>query len=93
LLYCELADELKHFEPSMNKVKRQILAEHVMEAVEGLELRAKRINVLQAMVGGEEEGGEEEGEYFVSRERRRKKKNNRLPVADGGDLGRRVVSA
>jgi hypothetical protein len=87
LLYCELADELKQYEPSMNKVKRRILAEHVMEAVEGLEFRAKRINVLQNMVGGNRSG-----EQGVSKEGQRHSKHL-TAIVDGGKLYRRVVSA
>ncbi|UZJ56949.1 hypothetical protein CBS101457_006269 [Exobasidium rhododendri] len=86
LLYCELADELKQFEPSMNKVKRNILAEHVMEAVEGLEFRAKRINTLQVMVG---DGHRHHRRAAAAKE----KKGERSPnVVDDGDRFRRVVS-
>ena len=85
LLYCELADELKEFEPGMNRVKRRILAEHVMEAVEGLEFRAKRINVLQAMLNGQAEEPDS-GEH-------KRRPRNSPPIVDGGSLYRRVVSS
>ena len=47
-LYCELADELKCMEPSMDATKRRILAEHVHESIESLEAEATRINGLHA---------------------------------------------
>lgn len=50
MLYCELADELKLVEPSMSRTRRRILAEHVLEAVEGLEWKAQRINALQSLL-------------------------------------------
>ncbi|PWN49788.1 hypothetical protein IE53DRAFT_387970 [Violaceomyces palustris] len=69
MLYSELADELKLVHPGMNAIKRKILAEHVLEAVEALEQKAERINLLQTLLpegfevdfwsGGEGEEGEE----------------------------------
>ena len=47
-LYSELADELKRMEPSMDKTKRRILAEHVHESIDALEAEATRINELHA---------------------------------------------
>lgn len=47
-LYCELADELKCMEPSMDATKRRILAEHVHESIDSLEAEATRINGLHA---------------------------------------------
>lgn len=53
MLYSELADELKSISPAMSQTKRKILAQHVLEAVELLEVKADRIErlekVLQAM--------------------------------------------
>lgn len=92
LLYCELADELKHFTPEMTRVKRQILAEHVMEAVEGLEYRARRINLLQDLMGHSAANEEQDHESRRGKERRRKPRNS-PPIVDGGDLYRRVASA
>lgn len=45
-LYSELADELKRMEPSMDRTKRRILAEHVHESIDTLEAEATRINEL-----------------------------------------------
>lgn len=45
-LYCELADELKDMEPSMDPTKRRILAEHVHESIDALEAEATRIHEL-----------------------------------------------
>uniref|UniRef100_V5E5R3 Cep57 centrosome microtubule-binding domain-containing protein n=2 Tax=Kalmanozyma brasiliensis (strain GHG001) TaxID=1365824 RepID=V5E5R3_KALBG len=53
MLYSELADELKTMEPGMSKAKRRILAQHVLEAVELLELKADRIERLQKLIGSE----------------------------------------
>ncbi|WFD35604.1 hypothetical protein MCUN1_002462 [Malassezia cuniculi] len=47
-LYSELADELKRMEPSMDRTKRRILAEHVHESIDTLEAEATRINELHA---------------------------------------------
>lgn len=60
MLYSELADELKTVSPSMSKTKRTILAQHVLEAVELLEVKADRINRLEGVIKGGEEGREEE---------------------------------
>lgn len=46
--YCDLADELKSFSPDISAANRRILADHVLVAVEGLELRANRIDNLRA---------------------------------------------
>lgn len=46
--YCDLADELKSFSPDISAANRRILADHVLVAVEGLELRANRIDRLRA---------------------------------------------
>lgn len=88
MLYCELADELKQITPEMTRVKRKILAEHVMEAVEGLELRATRINLLQVLSSSRHPNEE-------SRRSKDKKQRQRnvSPLVDDGDLYRRVVSA
>ncbi|SPO25403.1 uncharacterized protein UTRI_03180_B [Ustilago trichophora] len=51
MLYGELADELKTMSPSMSKTKRRILAQHVLEAVELLELKADRICRLESVIG------------------------------------------
>ena len=50
MLYAELADELKGLSPSMSQTKRRILAQHVLEAVEALELKADRINRLEQLL-------------------------------------------
>ncbi|KAN0061816.1 hypothetical protein ACQY0O_005809 [Thecaphora frezii] len=50
MLYSELADELKHMSPRMGKEKRRILAQHVLDAVETLELKADRINRLEKLI-------------------------------------------
>ncbi|SPO25815.1 uncharacterized protein UTRI_03180 [Ustilago trichophora] len=50
MLYGELADELKTMSPSMSKTKRRILAQHVLEAVELLELKADRICRLESVI-------------------------------------------
>ncbi|PWZ02197.1 hypothetical protein BCV70DRAFT_198475 [Testicularia cyperi] len=50
MLYSELADELKTLSPNMSRVKRRILADHVLEAVELLELKADRINRLEKVL-------------------------------------------
>lgn len=92
LLYCELADELKQFTPEMTRVKRQILAEHVMEAVEGLEYRARRINLLQDLMGHNVASEAHDYESRRGNEKRRKPRNS-PPVVDGGDIYRRVASA
>lgn len=47
-LYCELADELKGMEPSMNKTQRRILATHVHESIEALEAEATTVSELHA---------------------------------------------
>lgn len=47
-LYCELADELKDMEPTMNKTQRRILATHVHESIDALEAEATRVNELHA---------------------------------------------
>ncbi|WFD18298.1 hypothetical protein MCAP1_000499 [Malassezia caprae] len=47
-LYCELADELKDMEPTMNKTQRRILASHVHESIDALEAEATRVNELHA---------------------------------------------
>lgn len=47
-LYSELADELKRMEPSMDRTKRRILAEHVHESIDTLEAEATRVNDLHA---------------------------------------------
>lgn len=46
--YCDLADELKSFSPDISQANRRILADHVLVAVEGLEVRASRIDRLRA---------------------------------------------
>lgn len=56
MLYSELADELKTMSPSMGKTKRGILAQHVLEAVELLELKADRIERLQKVIDAGREG-------------------------------------
>ena len=50
MLYAELADELKTLSPRMSRAKRQILAQHVLEAVELLELKADRIARLEKLL-------------------------------------------
>lgn len=50
MLYAELADELKAFDPAMSKPKRTLLAQHVLEAVEALEQKADRINRLEELL-------------------------------------------
>ncbi|KAL9936735.1 hypothetical protein V8E36_004803 [Tilletia maclaganii] len=60
MLYAELADELKAVHPGMNAMRRRILGEHVMEAVELLEVKAERINVLQRLLG---QGSADEEEW------------------------------
>ncbi|CAD6890166.1 unnamed protein product [Tilletia controversa] len=60
MLYAELADELKGVHPGMNAMRRRILGEHVMEAVELLEMKAERINVLQKLLG---QGSARDDEY------------------------------
>ncbi|KAL4401593.1 hypothetical protein ACI68E_001236 [Malassezia pachydermatis] len=47
-LYCELADELKEMEPTMDATKRRILANHVHDSIDSLEAEATRINELHA---------------------------------------------
>ncbi len=56
MLYSELADELKTMSPSMGKTKRGILAQHVLEAVEALELKADRIERLQKVIDAGTQG-------------------------------------
>ncbi|PWN34833.1 uncharacterized protein FA14DRAFT_34703 [Meira miltonrushii] len=46
--YCDLADELKSFSPDISAARRRILADHVLIAVENLELRANRVDRLRA---------------------------------------------
>lgn len=51
LLYSELADEVKKMHPdSMDKRKRRILVDHVVEAVEELEGKARRIEALRRLL-------------------------------------------
>lgn len=50
LLYGEMADELKKFDPKMTSAHRRVLANHVTEAVEGLEQRAERVSLLYESV-------------------------------------------
>lgn len=50
MLYSELADELKSISPTMAKPKRTILAQHVLDAVESLELKADRIERLERVI-------------------------------------------
>nr|CDI53518.1 conserved hypothetical protein [Melanopsichium pennsylvanicum 4] len=51
MLYSELADELKTMSPTvMSKPKRTILAQHVLEAVEMLEIKADRIERLENVI-------------------------------------------
>ncbi|KAJ9479103.1 Cep57_MT_bd domain-containing protein [Pseudozyma hubeiensis] len=52
MLYSELADELKSLSPSMSQTKRRILAQHVLEAVELLEVKADRIERLENVLKG-----------------------------------------
>ncbi|KAK0544190.1 hypothetical protein OC846_006162, partial [Tilletia horrida] len=59
MLFSELADELKRIHPDMSATRRKILSEHVMEAVETLEVKAERINALQRLLGYEVGGGED----------------------------------
>ena len=60
MLYSELADELKTLDPTMSKTKRGILVQHVLEAVEMLEVKAGRIERLERLIKGKV--GEEEEE-------------------------------
>lgn len=64
LLYAELADEVKTMHPdTMNRSRRRILVEHVMEAVEELEQRARKIETLKSLLpsGGQTGEGEVKG--------------------------------
>ena len=47
-LYSELADELKRMDPTMDRMKRRILAEHLHESIDSLEAEATRLNDLHA---------------------------------------------
>ncbi|CDU22741.1 uncharacterized protein SPSC_01371 [Sporisorium scitamineum] len=85
MLYSELADELKTLSPAMSRTKRRILAQHVLEAVELLEVKADRIERLERVIrecGGEErvEEGREEMEEM------RKQAGSRQPSASGNRL-------
>ncbi|KAE8254226.1 hypothetical protein A4X13_0g3501 [Tilletia indica] len=73
MLYAELADELKGVHPGMNAMRRRILGEHVMEAVELLEMKAERINVLQRLLGQDSVRDEEDEEVLAEAEERRRR--------------------
>ncbi|WFC97983.1 hypothetical protein MYAM1_000704 [Malassezia yamatoensis] len=47
-LYSELAEELKRMEPTMDRMKRRILADHLHESIDTLEAEATRLNDLHA---------------------------------------------
>lgn len=51
LLYAELADEVKTMHPeTMNRPRRKILIDHVMESVEELEAKARKIENLKRLL-------------------------------------------
>ncbi|CAO1630374.1 unnamed protein product [Parajaminaea phylloscopi] len=55
MLYAELADEVKGMHPdSMNRSRRKILIEHLMDAVEDLEAKARRIELLKRLMPRED---------------------------------------
>lgn len=86
MLYSELADELKTMSPGMGKAKRRILAEHVLEAVELLELKAERIERLEKVVASCTDNAREKGESVGEKEegRVRKQAASRTPSASSG---------
>lgn len=99
LLYSEMADELKSFDPRMTAMHRRILADQVMKAVEGLEIRAEEINLLQSSLAElyarpqprtryhSEEEGRPRAPSVSSRGMGRKNKPRYSPPAvDGSDV-------
>ncbi|KAJ1025394.1 hypothetical protein NDA13_004207 [Ustilago tritici] len=85
MLYSELADELKTMSPGMGKAKRRILAEHVLEAVEMLELKADRIERLEKVISSCSTGnvGSREKEDGVVR----KEAGSRVSSGTGTSVG------
>ncbi|TKY85772.1 hypothetical protein EX895_005312 [Sporisorium graminicola] len=84
MLYSELADELKTMSPAMSRTKRRILAQHVLEAVEMLELKADRIERLEKVVG--ERRAEKEEPVEMEAEEMRKQAGSRQASGSGNRL-------
>lgn len=79
--YCDLADELKSFSPDISAANRRILADHVLVAVEGLELRANRIDRLRAALAAALPGSIMDGQHdqFDESLQKRSRKHHTRP--------------
>ncbi|CBQ73042.1 conserved hypothetical protein [Sporisorium reilianum SRZ2] len=84
MLYAELADELKRMTPAMGRAKRRILAQHVLEAVELLEVKADRIERLERVLAGLAPRQEERDERDEVEEMR-KQAGSRQVSGNGGN--------